>query len=99
MIGGAGMEHRSVFVRDRGGAGLVDEFEALGWNVERDVAMVRRRPPDRGPEIEVEEVGEAQIEGLRRELIRDGLPVVGSQTRADRRPAARVGPEARPGRR
>ncbi len=81
LIGGAGMEHRSVFFRDLDEAArLVTEFEALGWNVERDVAMVRRRPPDRGPGIEVEEVGEAQIEGLRRELIRDGLPLVGSQT-------------------
>ncbi len=75
------MEHRSVFFRDHGEAArLTADFEALGWNVERDVAMAWRRPPDRGSDIEVEEVGEAQIEGLRRELIRDGLPVLGSHT-------------------
>ncbi len=80
-IGGAGMEHRSVFLRDHGEAArLAVDFEALGWNVERDVAMEWRRPPDRGSETEVEEVGEARINGLRRELIRDGLPVVGSHT-------------------
>ena len=42
--------------------------------------MEWRRPPERGPEIEVEEVGLEEIAGLRRELIRDGLPVIGAQT-------------------
>ncbi len=78
VIGGAGMEHRAVLLRDmETAARLAADFRALGWSVERDVTMQWRRTPDRDSEIEVEEVGLAEIGDLRRELIRDGLPEVG----------------------
>ncbi len=80
VIGGAGMEHRTVLVRDIGAAaGLVADFEALGWSVERVLRMDWRRPPDRESEVEVEEVGQDELDGIRRQLIRDGLPVSGGQ--------------------
>lgn len=81
VIGGAGLEHRAVLVREiEAAARMAAEFEALGWSVERLVSMEWRRPPERGPEIEVEEVEGKEIAGLRGELIRDGLPVIGAQT-------------------
>ncbi len=82
VIGGAGMEHRTVLIRDvEAAARLGAEFEALGWDAERDVSMEWRGAPERDSEVEVEEVGQAEIEQLRRELIRDGLPISGAQTR------------------
>jgi ribosomal protein S18 acetylase RimI-like enzyme len=78
VIGGAGLEHRAVLVRDmEAAAGLAAEFRALGWSIERDVTMQWRRPPDRGADVAVEEVGLEEIVDLRRELIRDGLPAIG----------------------
>ncbi len=48
VIGGAGLEHRAVLVREiEAAAGLADEFEALGWSVERLVSMEWRCPPER----------------------------------------------------
>ncbi len=81
VIGGAGMKHRTVLVRDMEAAfGMVGEFEARGWNVERGLRMDWNRPPDRDPEASVDEVGQEHLDELRRELIRGGLPVKGPQT-------------------
>jgi ribosomal protein S18 acetylase RimI-like enzyme len=81
VIGGAGMAHRSVLVDDFEEAfALAPEFASLGWKLERGVWMAWRREPEREPETEVEEVGQNQLETLRRELIRDGLPIKGEQT-------------------
>ncbi|MFN8161755.1 MAG: GNAT family N-acetyltransferase [Solirubrobacterales bacterium] len=75
VIGGAGMEHRTVLVRDLVVAWApVPEFEALGWDVERGATMRWRGVPDREPEVGVTEVGEDEIVGLRRELIAATLP-------------------------
>lgn len=80
-IGGAGMAHRTVFVDDAAEADrLAPEFEALGWQTEGGVYMVRRRPPDRAAESAVAEHPQADVDDLRRELIRGGLPVMGIDT-------------------
>lgn len=91
VIGGAGMEHRTVLLGDLEAArAQAPEFEALGWKTERVVEMAwRRQPglgpavgPESGPEIEVEEVGQDDLMPIRRELIRDGLPAMGVRTEA-----------------
>jgi hypothetical protein len=76
VLGGHGMEHRTVLVADldAGEAMVPDVLATPGWSVERGVRMVLRGPPDREPEAEVREVGQDEIEPLRRELIRAGLP-------------------------
>jgi hypothetical protein len=80
-IGGAGMAHRTVFVPDAAEAErLTPEFEALGWGVEGGVYMLRRRPPDRPAATPVIEHPQAEVEDLRRELIRGGLPIMGIET-------------------
>jgi GNAT superfamily N-acetyltransferase len=80
-IGGAGMAHRTVFVPDSGEAErLTPEFEALGWTVEGGLYMLRRRPPDRPAEASVSEHRHDELEDLRRELIRGGLPIMGVET-------------------
>ena len=50
VIGGAGMEHRTVLVRDiEAAARLVADFEALGWSVERGAADGLAAPARPGP--------------------------------------------------
>jgi GNAT superfamily N-acetyltransferase len=66
-------DHRKFVVQDEElGARLVPGFEKLGWNVFRVLIMLRRRPPDRAPELgaagEVSrEVGAAALAAFRRE--------------------------------
>ena len=80
-IGGAGMAHRTVFVPDAAEADrLTPEFKELGWGVEGGLYMVRRRPPDRPGTAPVAEHPQADLENLRRELIRGGLPIMGIET-------------------
>jgi ribosomal protein S18 acetylase RimI-like enzyme len=46
--GTAGLGHRKIDYRGEGiGGKLLPEFRAAGWEVERDLVMIRRRPPDR----------------------------------------------------
>lgn len=48
LLGGRGMEHRYVVPRDpRHGERLEPRFRELGWDVNRSLYMVLRRPPDR----------------------------------------------------
>jgi GNAT superfamily N-acetyltransferase len=48
LLGGRGMEHRSVVPRDpQNGERLEPRFRELGWDVSRNLYMVLRRPPDR----------------------------------------------------
>jgi ribosomal protein S18 acetylase RimI-like enzyme len=78
VIGGAGMDHRTVFLRDQDAArAMLPEVAATGWDVEHLLQMVLRVEPDRDAEAKVREVGQEEIEPLRRELIRSGLPGAG----------------------
>ena len=78
VIGGAGMDHRTVFVRDQQAAReMRPDAVARGWGVEHTLQMVLREDPDREPEVEVREARQAEIEDLRRELITSGLPGAG----------------------
>jgi ribosomal protein S18 acetylase RimI-like enzyme len=70
ILGPLGLEHRTVALGDLDeGERLIPGFEALGWEVERDLYMVLRREPDRqaAPEITVGAGG--RPEGLRREQL------------------------------
>jgi ribosomal protein S18 acetylase RimI-like enzyme len=79
-IGAAGMDHRTVVIVDEDdGRRLAPEFEALGWESEPGVYMVLRRSRDREGEAPVAERRQAEIEGLRRELIRAELAVLGQE--------------------
>jgi ribosomal protein S18 acetylase RimI-like enzyme len=78
VIGGAGMNHRTVFVRDQEAAReMRPDAVARGWGVEHTLQMVLREDADREPEVEVREARQAEIEDLRRELITSGLPGAG----------------------
>jgi hypothetical protein len=76
VLGGRGMAHRTVLVADldAGEAMVPDVLARPGWSVERGVRMVLRGAPDREPEAEAREVRQVEVEPLRRELIRAGLP-------------------------
>ena len=78
VIGGAGMDHRTVFLHDQEAAReLSPDAVASGWSVERTLQMVLRDEVRGEPEVEVREVHQAEIEDLRRELITSGLPGAG----------------------
>jgi GNAT superfamily N-acetyltransferase len=48
LLEGRGLRHRKVIIDDEGlGESLTAGFETLGWDAERDVVMVQRRPADR----------------------------------------------------
>jgi ribosomal protein S18 acetylase RimI-like enzyme len=56
LLGGRGYGHRFVVPRDpRRGEELAPSFQRLGWEVDRSLYMVLRRPPDRqaSPAVEV----------------------------------------------
>jgi GNAT superfamily N-acetyltransferase len=75
LLGSAGLRHRKIEVLD-GGAGrrLAPEFRALGWHVEHDLVMPRRRPPDREAdassveELDAETLVPTWVEGMRRDF-------------------------------
>lgn len=68
IIGGTGMEHRSVLhFDDEAGQRLAPEMERLGWVAERNVGMVLEGDPRPGKRaIEVQRERLADIEDLRR---------------------------------
>lgn len=71
ILGGAGYTHREVAVRDDIlGEGLAPSFSAAGYEVEKDVIMVHRRRPDRGPDLAVEETPFDALEPLIHEIYR-----------------------------
>ncbi len=70
VLGPGGAFHRAVVVPD-GDAGerLAADFAALGWDCDRLLFMVLRGTPRRRPGgPRVEEVGLAELEGLKRDL-------------------------------
>ncbi len=76
LIGGAGMEHRTVIVSDRGaGAAVAPGFRALGWEVNSNLCMVLRRDPDRRGAVSTREARQVEIEDAYRPFIREDLPV------------------------
>jgi ribosomal protein S18 acetylase RimI-like enzyme len=69
----AGLGHRKVVAHDEElGARLAPGFKKLGWNVFRVLIMLRRRSPDRAPELDAgaevsRAVGAATLAAFRRE--------------------------------
>jgi FR47-like protein len=77
-IGPLGMKHRTAWVLDETeGRRLVPELEARGWESEPGVYMLWRRSPEREVAVEVAECRHAEIEDLRRRLIRAELAEIG----------------------
>jgi hypothetical protein len=77
-IGSAGMRHRTVLALDPAdGHRLRAEFEARDWGIEPGLHMLRRRAPDREPEMQVTQCRMHEIEDLRRDLIRGSLSDIG----------------------
>ena len=70
--GAAGIAHRRVNVRDEAQRERLEpEFVRLGWEPQRFVLMVQRRPPDRSAEHDVREVDEPTLRPLWAEAIRN----------------------------
>jgi len=63
ILGGAGYAHRVITCPGDDAAGLVDDFRALAWNVDRHLLMVLRRPPER--EADTARVTEVDADTLR----------------------------------
>jgi hypothetical protein len=79
-IGSFGMQHRTVVILEEAdGRRLAQGFESLGWESEPSVYMTWERPPDREPAVEVAECRQAEIEDLRRRLIRAELAAIGQE--------------------
>jgi GNAT superfamily N-acetyltransferase len=75
VLGGAGYLHRTICFSKDAGSRLREEAEALpGWQVERTVYLVWDGETEPATAPGVDEVALAQIEDLRRELIREDLP-------------------------
>lgn len=73
-IGAAGFGHRTIAALDQAdGERLAAELAPRGWRVERDVYMVCRRDPDRAASAPVEEVGQDEVDEVRRTLLREDL--------------------------
>lgn len=78
VIGGAGMMHRSVdFFDFEAGARIAPEIERHGWEADRTIDMVLEgEPGTSGGAIPVERGRQAEIEPLRRRLIRGDIEEV-----------------------
>jgi GNAT superfamily N-acetyltransferase len=71
LLGDAGYPHREVVVRDASqGERLAPAFGLDGYVVERNVIMMHRRPPDRTPDLAVEELRFADVRTLLLEINR-----------------------------
>ncbi len=75
VLGGAGLEHRTVVVLDQvEAARLASELgDAPGWELERTEYMVWERESGRRAEIAAREVSLEQIAALRAQLIEENL--------------------------
>ena len=67
----AGLGHRMVVIPEEGEADrLRDGFEALHWDIDRHLAMVLRREPDRAPpDVDVRRVRFPAVKGPRRAIL------------------------------
>jgi GNAT superfamily N-acetyltransferase len=101
VMGSAGIGHRRVNVDDEGEAArLAPGFGELGWEVQRFLVMVKRRPPDRPADLDL--VREVALHALRphAERIIRGEPygrdeeLVGQLIAKDERVAALPGTRA-----
>ena len=63
VLGGAGYGHRVITCPGDEAERLVDGFRALGWNVDRHLVMVLRRPPERA--VDTSRVSEVDADTLR----------------------------------
>ena len=73
LQGKAGLAHRRVTILDEAlGEELADDFRSRGWRVDRFVYMVRRRAPEREPDLaRVEEVAWEALDAIREAIVRD----------------------------
>jgi GNAT superfamily N-acetyltransferase len=75
LLGGAGLGHRRIHVRDdAAGARMAPTLRAHGYADERVVVMLLRRTPDRRPILPVEEHRFDEVRGLTEEIYRRELP-------------------------
>lgn len=74
VLGGKGLAHRHVSVMDEGGDRLAPGFRDAGYEAERVVGMVLRRPPDRPAPLPTEERSFDEVRPLTEEIYRRDLP-------------------------
>jgi len=74
ILGGAGLSHRLVKILHDRGEHLAPGFRAHGYDVERVVAMLLRRPPDRPASLTAEECSFDELRPLTEEIYRRDLP-------------------------
>lgn len=89
VLGAAGVGHRIVTVPDPEAGRLADGFRELGWDVQRQLVMVQRRPPDRVVDTAaVIEVDEPTLRPVREAVTRAqpwGSPELARQLAAAKR--------------
>jgi N-acetylglutamate synthase-like GNAT family acetyltransferase len=84
ILGGAGRTHRVIVTFDEELAGqLIQQFRALGWQINRHVWMVQRRDPEKRADLSiVREVDESMLRpGRTREILAQpwGTPELAQQ--------------------
>jgi ribosomal protein S18 acetylase RimI-like enzyme len=73
-LGRHGFTHRTIDPIDPAEAQRLEpQFRRLRWQTERGVYMIHRRPPDRLPDCDVEEVAPEETYELRREVMKEAF--------------------------